>query len=199
MDVDSVNRPQTPAYARERVSHGHARPATDRLECMTDVLTVRGGFLALAALAAGLAAGLFYTFSVAVMRGLARTDDRTFVVAMRQINIQILNGLFAFSFGGTLVFALVALGLHAGDRTVWWIVAALAFYVAQLAITFRINVPLNNALLAAGDPDRMTDPHPVRVAFEARWVRWNHVRSWLSIAAFVALLGALAEYGRSLG
>ena len=30
---------------------------------MTDVLTVRGGFLALAALATGLAAGLFYAFT----------------------------------------------------------------------------------------------------------------------------------------
>ena len=165
---------------------------------MTDVLTTRGGLLALAALATGLAAGLFYTFSVAVMRGLASTDDRTFVIAMREINIKILNGLFAFSFGGSLVFIVVALVLNAGDRTVWWIVAAAVFYAVQLAITFGINIPLNNALLAAGDPEKMTDPHAVRVAFEARWVRWNHVRTWLVIAAFVSLIGALAEYGRSL-
>ena len=165
---------------------------------MTDVLTVRGGFLALAALAAGLAAGLFYAFSVAVMRGLASTDDRTFVIAMREINIKILNGLFAFSFGGTLLFTLVALGLNAGDRTVWWIVAAAVLYTAQLVITFAVNVPLNNALVRDADPATMTDPHPVRVAFEARWVRWNHVRTWLCLAAFVSLLGALAEYGRSL-
>jgi uncharacterized membrane protein len=165
---------------------------------MTDVLTVRGGFLALAALATGLAAGLFYTFSVAVMRGLASTDDRTFVVAMREINIKILNGLFAFSFGGAMVFTLVALGLNTGGRTVWWIVAAAVLYAIQLAITFGVSVPLNNALLAGADPDTMTDPHAVRVAFEAKWVRWNNVRTWLSLAAFVSLLGGLAEYGRSL-
>ncbi|MDG4822549.1 DUF1772 domain-containing protein [Asanoa sp. WMMD1127] len=166
---------------------------------MTDVLTVRGGFLALAALATGLAAGLFYTFDVAVMRGLASTDDRTFVTAMREINIKILNGLFGFAFGGAMVFTVVALALNTGDRTVWWIVAAAVLYAIQLGITFGINVPLNNALLAAGDPARMTDPHPVRVAFEAKWNRWNHVRTWLVLAAFVALLGGLAEYGRSLG
>ncbi len=165
---------------------------------MTDVLTVRGGFLALAVLATGLAAGLFYTFDVAVMRGLAATDDRTFVTAMREINIKILNGLFAFSFGGALLFTLIALGLNAGDDTVWWIAAATVFYVVQLGITFRINIPLNNALLADGDPATMTDPHPVRAAFEAKWVRWNHVRTWLCLAAFVSLIGAVAEYGRSL-
>jgi uncharacterized membrane protein len=165
---------------------------------MTDVLTARGGFLALATLATGLAAGLFYTFSVAVMRGLADTDDRTFVLAMRQINIKILNGLFAFSFGGALLFTLVALALNTDGGTVWWITAAAVLYAAQLAVTFAINVPLNNALLAGSDPDRMTDPHAVRVAFEAKWVRWNHVRTWLVSAAFVSLIGALAEYGRSL-
>ncbi|MEV4539931.1 anthrone oxygenase family protein [Asanoa sp. NPDC049518] len=165
---------------------------------MTDVLTVRGGSLALAVLATGLAAGLFYTFGVAVMRGLAATDDRTFVVAMREINIKILNGLFAFSFGGAMLFTLVALGLNTGERTVWWIVVAAVLYAIQLGITFGVNVPLNNALVADGDPERMTDPHAVRAAFEAKWVRWNHVRTWLCLAAFVSLIGALAEYGRSL-
>ncbi|MEV4618286.1 anthrone oxygenase family protein [Asanoa sp. NPDC049573] len=165
---------------------------------MTELLTVRGGFLALAALATGLAAGLFYAFSVAVMRGLASTDDRAFVLAMREINIKILNGLFAFAFGGAMLFTLVALALNTGERTVWWIVAAAVLYAAQLAVTFGINIPLNNALLAGTDPERMTDPHAVRVAFEARWVRWNHVRTWLVSGAFVSLIGALAEYGRSL-
>ena len=52
--------------------------------------------------------------------------------------------------------------------------------------------------MADGDPAKMTDPRPVRAAFEAKWVRWNHVRTWLCLAAFVSLIGALAEYGRSL-
>jgi uncharacterized membrane protein len=198
MDVDSVNPPQTLAYAAERLSDGHARRPAGTLMGMTDVLTARGGVLALATLATGLAAGLFYAFSIAVMRGLADTDDRTFVLAMRQINIKILNGLFAFSFGGALLFTLVALALNTGERTVWWITSAAVLYAAQLGVTFGINIPLNNALLAGSDPDRMTDPHAVRVAFEAKWVRWNHVRTWLVIAAFVSLIGALAEYGRSL-
>lgn len=198
MDVDSVNPPQTLAYATERFSDGHGCRPAGTLMGMTDLLTARGGFLALAMLAMGLAAGLFYTFSVAVMRGLADTDDRTFVLAMRQINIKILNGLFAFSFGGALLFTLVALALNTDGGTVWWITSAAVLYAAQLAVTFGVNVPLNNALVADGDPDRMTDPHAVRVAFEAKWVRWNHVRTWLVIAAFVSLIGALAEYGRSL-
>ena len=60
---------------------------------------------------------------------------------MREINIKILNGLFAFSFGGALLFTLIALGLNAGDPTVWWIVAAAVFYAAQLGHHVRRQRP----------------------------------------------------------
>ena len=58
-----------------------------------------------ATLATGLMAGLYFAFSCAVMPGLARTDDRTFVAAMQWINVRILNGWFALAFGGAFVSA----------------------------------------------------------------------------------------------
>ena len=67
-----------------------------------------------------------------------------------------------------------------------WIAAALVLYVATLVITIGFNVPLNNELAAAGDPDRIRDLAAVRERFEAAWVRWNiarrggmHGRVWL--------------------
>lgn len=168
---------------------------------MTDALTLRGGVILLATVAMGLAAGLFYSFSIAVMRGLAQTDDRTFVSTMQQINVRILNGWFALSFGGALVLTLLAVVLHLGAAhrgVLWWVVVAAALYIAQLIITFGLNIPLNNALDAAGDPDRIGDLAAVRAAFEAKWVLWNNVRTWLSLGGFVSLLGALVAYGRSL-
>ncbi len=56
----------------------------------------------------GLMAGLFAAYSYAVMPGLARAGDRTFVEAMQQTNAAILNGWFGICFGGALVFALAA-------------------------------------------------------------------------------------------
>ena len=142
----------------------------------------------------GLAAGLFAAFSYAVMPGLGRTGDRTFVEAMRQMNAAILNGWFGVCFGGAVLFAAAAVLLHLGRPGLAWIVAGLVLYVAVLVVTFRVNVPLNDALAAAGDGD----PAAARAAFEGAWVRWNVVRAVLSTAAFGCLVGALAV-GRSVG
>jgi uncharacterized membrane protein len=66
-------------------------------------------------------------------------------------------------------------------------------------ITIRVNVPRNNEIKAAGDVDRLTDLHSVRVRFdEARWVRWNHVRAFASILGFGLLAWALVESGTAV-
>ena len=100
----------------------------------------------------GLMAGLFAAYSYAVMPGLGRTGDATFVEAMQQSNAAILNGWFGVCFGGSAVFAAAAVLLHLGRPGLLWIVAGLVLYVAVLVITFRINVPLNDRLAAAGTP-----------------------------------------------
>ncbi|MEU8042138.1 anthrone oxygenase family protein [Streptosporangium sp. NPDC049078] len=167
---------------------------------MTAMSLFRGPALVAAAITMGLMAGLFYAYTCSVMPGLARTDDRTFVSAMQRINVAILNGWFAACFGGALVLTVLAAALHLSQdaRPVLpWIVAALVLYVVTLAVTMGINVPLNNALDAAGDPDRVTDLAAVRTRFEAAWVRWNLVRTLACVAAFGCLTWALVVYGRT--
>ena len=137
----------------------------------------------------GLMAGLFAAYSYAVMPGLARTGDRTFVEAMQQTNAAILNGWFGICFAGSAVFAAAAVLLHLGRPGLSWIVAGLVLYVAVLVITFRINVPLNNRLAAVGVP--VADAGAARAAFEDVWVRWNVVRAVCSTAAFGCLVAAL--------
>ena len=160
---------------------------------------LRGVSLVAATITMGLAAGLFFTFSISVMPGLGRTADRSFVDAMQRINVAILNGWFALAFGGALVCTALAtlLQLGADGREVLlWTVAALVLYGTVLAITFAVNVPLNNQLDAAGAPDRIADLGAVRARFEATWVRWNVVRTVASTAAFGCLTWALMLYGR---
>ena len=143
----------------------------------------------------GLMAGLFAAYSYAVMPGLGQTDDRTFVQAMQQTNAAILNGWFGICFGGALLFAAAAAVLHLGRPGLPWIVAGLVLYAAVLVITFRVNVPLNDRLAAAGAPATLADPAAVRAAFEGVWVQWNVVRAVCSTAAFGCLVGALAVRG----
>jgi uncharacterized membrane protein len=80
-----------------------------------------------------------------------------------------------------------------------WIVAALVLYLFVLVITIGVNVPRNNEIKAAGDVERITDPHAVRERFdEAKWVRWNHLRTFASTVAFGLLAWALVQSGQTL-
>lgn len=161
---------------------------------------VRGAVLLLATLAMGLQAGLFYAFSVSVMPGLGRGDDRTFVAAMQQINAAIQNPWFFVTFLGAPVLTVVALLLHLRSEVrgvLPWIVAGLVLSVALLVITVRVNIPLNDALAAADLRDG-TGPGTARDAFEATWVWWNVVRAVLSTVAFGALAWALLLSGRAM-
>jgi uncharacterized membrane protein len=158
---------------------------TGGMELLRDVSLVS------ATVAMGLFAGLFYAFSCAVMVGLRRVDDRTFVAGMRGINVGILNGWFALSFAGAGVLTLAAGALHLGRSTLPWIVAGFVLYAAVLVITFRVNVPLNDALDAAGLPDSAAEPAAIRERFEDAWVRWNLVRTLASTGALTCLAVAM--------
>ena len=147
--------------------------------------TLESAALIAATVCTGLMAGLFAAFAYAVMPGLQRTDDRTFTDAMRRINVAILNVWFAIPFGGALVFAVLAAALQLasdGGAALGWTGGGLLLYLVTLAITFRVNVPLNDALEAGGSRER----------FERPWVRANIVRAVTSTAALGCLAGALS-------
>lgn len=158
----------------------------------------RGGSLILAVITTGLMAGIFQLYSHTVMRGLARTDDKTFVSAFQAMDRAIMNPLFLPTFLGPFIFTGLATVLSLGEASrslLPWAAVALVLYLIVMIITFRVNVPLNNVIKAATDPDAGA----VRARFgEGRWTRWNHVRSWLSTAAFVCLAWGLVVYGKLL-
>lgn len=154
--------------------------------------------LVAATITTGLTAGLFYAYACSVMPGLRGVDDRTFVEVMQRINVAILNGWFVLGFVGALLSTGAAVALHlpaAGRDVLPAVVAALVFYVAALAVTRKVNIPLNDALAAAGQPGRIADPAAVRARFEARWVRWNVARALLCTAALGCLCWALVLHG----
>jgi uncharacterized membrane protein len=162
---------------------------------------LRPAVLIIATLLVGLMAGVFAIYANATMPGLAKTDDRTFVGAFQAIDTAIINPLFLSSFFGSLVFIGTAAALHLGTdfRSVLpWIVVALVLYLAVIVITVVVNVPLNDGIKAAGEPDSIVDLAQVREQFnEARWVRWNLVRVVATTAAFGCLAWALVLLGRA--
>jgi uncharacterized membrane protein len=167
---------------------------------MSDV--VREVVLIAATMTMGLMAGVFGIYGNAIMPGLRRTDDRTFVAAFQSIDRAIINPAFMATFFGALVLTALATLLHlTGDRrpVLPWIGVAFALYLFVFVITIGVNVPRNNEIKAAGEVDRMTDLHGVRARFdEARWVRWNHLRTLASTVAFGLLAWALVMSGQTL-
>ncbi len=142
----------------------------------------------------GLFAGLFFAFSVSVMPGLGRSGDRVMIEAMQGVNAAILNPYFAVVFVGAPVAVLACVVLYAVAGAVAaavWSGAALVCLCAALVVTFAVNVPRNDALDRAGPAGRIADPAAVRGAFEAVWVRWNHLRTLVSLAALVCAVVAL--------
>src|SRR3954447_4360508 len=161
--------------------------------------TLRAASLLAATITMGLAAGTFALYAHTVMPGLKKTDDHTFVAAFQSLDRAIINPWFMVgAFLGALLFSVLAALANLGEDALPWIVAAVVLYLVTFVVTLAVNVPLNDALKAAGDPDRIRDLHAVRADFhEARWAAWNLVRVATSLGAFGCLAWALVVFGRS--
>lgn len=143
--------------------------------------TVRTPLLAGATLTTALQAGTYFAFTAGVMPGLARTDDATFVSTMQRV-----NPLFLLTFVGSPLLAVLAvIASPAPARP--WVVAGAVLAVATAVVTAAGNVPLNDALAAAG-PDLAA----ARAHFESSWTLLNTLRTVTGATAVVALaVGAL--------
>ena len=162
---------------------------------------LQGISLMAATITMGIGAGVYLLYVFAIMPGLGRTDDRTFVGAFQQIDTAIVGPFLLVFFIGPLGFAAVAGALHLGadDRAELALIAgAIVLQLVMAGITLRFNVPLNDGIKAAGDPSEIDNLVGVRERFnEARWVRWNTVRAIAATVAFGCLAWALVLYGGS--
>ena len=151
-----------------------------------------------AVLTMGMVAGAFALYAHTVMPGLRKTGDRTFVAAFQQLDRAIINPWFMITaFGGALVLTAAAALANRGTPAFGWIAVALGLYLIAVIVTVAVNVPLNDAIKAAGDPARI-DVAQVRAQFgEARWAAWNLLRVATSVPAFGLLGWALVLAGRA--
>ncbi|SDC08588.1 Uncharacterized membrane protein [Niabella drilacis] len=141
----------------------------------------------MALLLVALMAGLFFSFSIAVTRGLKKPDDKSYLQAMQKINKEILNPVFLFCFiGAPLFLAGTALIRFFEDPVlfIWMLVTALVYIGGVFVVTMLCNVPLNNYLeqqdIGKLDAEAAKS---VRSRFETSWNRYNHIRTLFSILA----------------
>jgi uncharacterized membrane protein len=147
----------------------------------------------LAALGAGLVAGIFFAFSAFIMSALGRLPPAGGISAMQSINIVVLNPVFFAVFFGT---AAACLGLAIAALIGWseasapYLLAGSLLYLAgTILVTMVFNVPLNNRL-ASVDPNSANGA-AVWARYLSAWTAWNHVRTAASLAATALFIVAL--------
>jgi len=136
----------------------------------------------LAALGAGLNAGLFFIFSNTIMRALDRLPAAGAVAAMNSINSTILNPLFFLVFFGTALTCLVLLVGQLDSPPA--VAGALSYLIGSLGVTMICNVPLNDKL--AKVLPAATDMASQWRDYRGPWTRWNHIRTVACLLAAAA-------------
>lgn len=151
--------------------------------------------LILATLLVALVAGFVFAFASVVMPGIAKLGDREFIRSFQVIDgvIQAGQPVFGLVWMGSAVALLLSAVMGVlqldGIERAFVVVSALAYVFGVQVPTFRINVPLNNALqkldVDAMDEDALAS---ARQSFEGRWVKWNSIRTVLASLVSVVLM-----------
>lgn len=125
--------------------------------------------------------GVFFAYSNSVVPGLDRTGAEAATSTMRNVNVVIINPRFLATFVGPVVTAaatgFLLLGLDETTAALLYLGAAVVYLVGCLAVTGRVNVPMNNAL----ESGSLTWSE-----YAPRWRRWNTVRTVSSMVALVS-------------
>lgn len=148
-------------------------------------------FLLSSALASGLIAGLFYSYSCSVNPGLGALPDANYLAAMQSINRVILNPVFFFSFMGTLLLLPLSTYQHFGTGSRFYVLlaATLVYVIGTFGVTMVGNVPLNEALdkmnLTGASAQELA---AYRLKFEVPWNRLHMIRTYASVLSFILVL-----------
>jgi uncharacterized membrane protein len=146
-----------------------------------------------AALTVALIAGVFFIFSVTIMRALSQIPAANAIVAMQTINRVVLRSLFLTAFSA----AAIASAILAGHALVTWslpaapwlLAGALLYLLGVVLLTMVCNVPLNKHLdrvdAASAEGERLW------TRYLSEWTMWNHLRTIASIASAACFVMAL--------
>jgi uncharacterized membrane protein len=146
-----------------------------------------------ATVGAGIMSGIFFTFSVFMMRAFDRLPAAQGIAAMQATNKTIINPLFMLFFMGTAVVS-VGLGIVGALRLDQpegkWLLAGAAFYLLGVfVLTMAYNVPRNDTL--DGFDPTTAEAARYWAKYLTEWTAANHVRTIASIGSLVSFVTAL--------
>jgi uncharacterized membrane protein len=153
--------------------------------------------LAVSAVLGGLMAGFFFAYSASVVLALKALSASEYTTVMQEINEKVLNVVFGIVFFGAVVVPIGAAILVV--RQGYWttlsgqlfIAGVIVYLVGTFLVTARIHIPMNDRI-ATWSP---VSPPDEWVTVQARWGRWNHVRTTAAVASFALYLAAIVSFG----
>jgi uncharacterized membrane protein len=153
------------------------------------------------ALGCGLIAGVFFAFSVFVMKALASLPTAQGLGAMQSINLAVLNPWFLATFFGTalgcILLAVASLFTWQKPAAAYLLVGSVLYLFGTVLVTIAFNVPRNEQL-ATLDP-ASGSAISVWSEYVTNWTAWNHVRAIAAVAAAAFLIvGLCSSRGRAV-
>ncbi|WP_421857719.1 DUF1772 domain-containing protein [Oricola sp.] len=150
-----------------------------------------------AALASGLVAGVFLTFSDFVMRSLSSAHPTAGIEAMQLINRKVYRSVFMVLLMGMVPvsagMAVFTPGSVPELTAAWAIAGALVYLSGVFAVTAVCNVPMNKRLDAMDHAG--AEARAYWRVYARRWTQWNHVRTVASLVAAGCFLAAAVISG----
>ena len=154
--------------------------------------------LVLAILLCALVSGLLFGFAVVVMPGVAKLSDKDFLLSFKHMDGIIQNNqpLFMLVWVGSIlsVLASMILGtmdLSGQEAVLLWLGCGWYLLGVQLP-TIVCNIPLNNTIQGLEiDKLNQSELTNSRINFEAKWNRWNKIRTANGIIAVSVFLWLL--------
>jgi len=154
--------------------------------------------LVLAIVLCALVSGLLFGFAVVVMPGIAKLPNKDFLLSFKHMDGIIQNNqpLFMLVWVGSILSVLVSgilgtMDLSGQEAVLLWLGCGWYLVGVQLP-TVAFNIPLNDTIQTL-EINKLNELELAnsRVNFEAKWNRWNRIRTINGIIAVTIFLWLL--------
>lgn len=161
-------------------------------------MTLTVGMLLISSFLCSLVAGFVFTYSIVVMPGLSKLDDKDFIKAFQVTDGIIQNNqpLFMITWVGSIVSValtmVTAFAVIEGSLQAFTFAIGAVYFLGVQGITIFVHLPLNSHLQSLNieeiPPGFLREE---RLTFETRWNTFNHIRTGLACAVSASFMLAL--------
>ncbi len=162
-------------------------------------MTLPVGLVLTSTLSCALVTGVVFTYAVIVMPGLAKLTDKEFIRAFQVTDELIQNNqpIFMIVWVGSVISVIstliVSLMGPYSVETVLVIIAGFVYLLGVQGLTFLVHLPMNRRIQTVNVEERdASGLREERLLFEARWIRFNWIRTLIGLGVIVTFMVALS-------